>query len=279
MSWCEANGVDYLLGLARTLVCSGFWAASCTRRSCDSRHRRASRVFKDFTYRTQKSWSRERRVVGKAEHLAKGSNPRFVVTSLSAEELTPARCTKSATVLVAKWRTESRSSRCVCSPTARVARRCGRTSCGCGCRAWRTCFWWRCVSRPARHGDVARALRYDPLEVLKIGALVRTTVRRVWISLSRVSVPAAVAQAFENYNGGGRRCRLRDRTIRSENQRFPRPPRRDPARTASQRRLHGPSSPPAASPAFVTVVTPLSDLARPPLNAACRGVVRKRASP
>jgi Transposase DDE domain group 1 len=43
-----------------------------------------TRVFKDFAYRTHKSWSRERRVVGKAEHLAKGPNPRFVVTSLAA---------------------------------------------------------------------------------------------------------------------------------------------------------------------------------------------------
>jgi hypothetical protein len=45
---------------------------------------RPARVFKDFTYRTHKSWSRERRVVGQAEHLAKGANPRFVVTSLTA---------------------------------------------------------------------------------------------------------------------------------------------------------------------------------------------------
>src|SRR4029077_13655024 len=45
-----------------------------------------SRVFKDFQYRTRKSWSSERRVIGKAEHLEKGSNPRFVVTSLSREE-------------------------------------------------------------------------------------------------------------------------------------------------------------------------------------------------
>ena len=42
-------------------------------------------MFKDFTYQTKKTWSRERRVVGKAEHLAKGENPRFVVASLNAE--------------------------------------------------------------------------------------------------------------------------------------------------------------------------------------------------
>jgi hypothetical protein len=45
----------------------------------------ATRVFKDFSYRTHKSWSRQRRVIGKAEHLDKGPNPRFVVTSLTPE--------------------------------------------------------------------------------------------------------------------------------------------------------------------------------------------------
>lgn len=45
----------------------------------------ASRVFGEFAYQTRTSWSRARRVVAKAEHLAKGANPRFVVTSLGAE--------------------------------------------------------------------------------------------------------------------------------------------------------------------------------------------------
>ena len=48
---------------------------------------KTARVYKDFRYRTRKSWSRERRVIGKAEHLAKGSNPRFVATSFSMEKL------------------------------------------------------------------------------------------------------------------------------------------------------------------------------------------------
>ena len=46
----------------------------------------AARVFKDFSYQTRDSWSRTRRVVGKAEHLDKGPNPRFVVTSLAAAQ-------------------------------------------------------------------------------------------------------------------------------------------------------------------------------------------------
>ncbi len=45
-----------------------------------------ARVFTEFEYQTLKNWSRCRRVVAKAEHLAKGSNPRFVVTSLSAKD-------------------------------------------------------------------------------------------------------------------------------------------------------------------------------------------------
>ena len=44
-------------------------------------------MFKDFRYRTLDSWSRERRVIGKAEHLPRGANPRFVVTSLGAERM------------------------------------------------------------------------------------------------------------------------------------------------------------------------------------------------
>ncbi len=47
---------------------------------------RAVRYFRSFGYRTRTSWSRRRRVVGKAEHLSKGANPRFVVTSLDAEQ-------------------------------------------------------------------------------------------------------------------------------------------------------------------------------------------------
>src|SRR6266576_2082127 len=46
----------------------------------------SARIFREFFYRTRSSWSRARRVVAKAEHLAKGENPRFVVTSLDAQD-------------------------------------------------------------------------------------------------------------------------------------------------------------------------------------------------
>ena len=53
-----------------------------------------ARRYRDFTYRTRKSWSRRRRVVGKAEYLSKGANPRFVVTSLSPHKASARRVEK-----------------------------------------------------------------------------------------------------------------------------------------------------------------------------------------
>jgi hypothetical protein len=88
MAWCETHRVDYVFGLARNsrlldeLAIDMAWA--------DDEHERtgqSARRFKDFRYRTRDSWSRRRRVIGKAEHLAKGANPRFVVTSLKRRDI------------------------------------------------------------------------------------------------------------------------------------------------------------------------------------------------
>ena len=88
MRWCERNHVDYVLGLAKNqrldqIIGRELQAAKEQFEATG----KAARVFKDFRYRTRKSWSRERRVIGKAEHLSKGANPRFVVTSLSCERI------------------------------------------------------------------------------------------------------------------------------------------------------------------------------------------------
>jgi hypothetical protein len=87
MAWCEANRVDFLFGLAKNArLLSTLEAELQDAQQRYAATQQASRVFKDFTYRTRDSWSRERRVVGKAEHLPGGANPRFVVTSLSPEQ-------------------------------------------------------------------------------------------------------------------------------------------------------------------------------------------------
>ena len=88
MSWCEANGVDYLFGLQRNQRLVGEISSDleAARQHCQESGKPARR-FKDFRYRTRQSWSRERRVVGKAEVLPRGDNPRFVVTSLKPNRI------------------------------------------------------------------------------------------------------------------------------------------------------------------------------------------------
>ncbi len=87
MDWCDDNGVDYILGMSRSsrLVVriakqmkkakKKFWKTQ-----------KPSRYYRDFKFRTRKSWSRSRRVVGKAEQIHGKENPRFVVTSLRKED-------------------------------------------------------------------------------------------------------------------------------------------------------------------------------------------------
>lgn len=87
MAWCETHGVQYLFGFARNPRLRRKIAGPL--REAKREHQRtgkAARVFREFFYRTQSSWSRSRRVVAKAEHLGKGENPRFVVTSLGAQD-------------------------------------------------------------------------------------------------------------------------------------------------------------------------------------------------
>ena len=87
MAWCEANGVDYVFGLARNARLEAEIKEELTeaKRLCEESAKPA-RVFKDFIYQTLDSWSTARRVIGKAEHLPAGANPRFIVTSLSAAQ-------------------------------------------------------------------------------------------------------------------------------------------------------------------------------------------------
>jgi hypothetical protein len=87
MAWCETAGVEYLFGLARNArLCRIIGAQLHQARLQHATTGLPARVFAEFEYRTQKSWSRARRVVAKAEHLEKGSNPRFVVTSIPAAQ-------------------------------------------------------------------------------------------------------------------------------------------------------------------------------------------------
>lgn len=88
LSWCENNNVDYVLGLAKNQRLTSELEQELARvEEQFERTGQPARQFKDFVYQTRDSWSRSRRVIGKAEHLSKGSNPRFVVTSLSKQRV------------------------------------------------------------------------------------------------------------------------------------------------------------------------------------------------
>jgi len=88
MAWCEANGVDYILGMAKNERLKAMLSEEMEEaRGIFEETGCAARVFGDLLYRTLTSWSRHRRVVAKAEHLAKGSNPRFVVTSVPEDDM------------------------------------------------------------------------------------------------------------------------------------------------------------------------------------------------
>ncbi len=186
MAWCEANGVDYVLGLAKNKRLErilGKELQEAKQQFETTGH--AARVFKDFIYRTRKSWGRSRRVVGKAEHLRKGANPRFVVTSLSAEKF-DAR-TLYEQEYCARGEMENRIKE------QQLYLFADRTSAH-SMRANQLRLWFSSVAYTLlqvirefglKGTKLARA-RCDTirLKLLKIGAVVRVTVRRVWLSLS-----------------------------------------------------------------------------------------------
>jgi hypothetical protein len=186
MRWCEENHVDFLFGLAKNKRLTKILGKELHEAQLEyQRTGVAARVFKDFSYRTQKSWNGERRVVGKAEHLAKGSNPRFVVTSLSAE-----RCDARTLYEVrycARGEMENRIKE------QQLCLFADRTSCATmranQLRLSLSSVAYVLLQALRQHGlqdtEFAKA-RCDTLrlKLLKVGAVVTVTVRRVWFSLT-----------------------------------------------------------------------------------------------
>jgi hypothetical protein len=186
MAWCEANRVDYLFGLARNARLSAAIAAEMDEaRTAAEATGKPARRFCDFTWRTLSSWSRERRVIGKAEWTAGEANPRFVVTSLSAAE-TEARHLYEATYC-ARGEMENRIKECQLDLFA------DRTSTA-TLRANQVRLWFAsaayallCALRRIglAHTRFATATCGTiRLRLLKIGALVRTSVRRISVAMA-----------------------------------------------------------------------------------------------
>jgi hypothetical protein len=209
MTWCEENGVDYVLGLARN--------ARLVRAIGGELHRVkavfeqtgvASRIFSEFFYRTKKSWSGSRRVVAKAEHLSKGSNPRFVVTSLPREAMEGRPLYED--VYCARGEMENRIKE------QQLALFADRTSTAHlrsnQLRLYLSSFAYGLMQALRRLGlsgtEMAKAqCQTIRLKLLKIGAQIRITVRKVWISLSSGHPGAALFGAvYRNLQAVVLRC-------------------------------------------------------------------------
>jgi hypothetical protein len=186
MSWCEANNVDFLLGLAKNKRLQTLLQPALDQAAVQyAQTKQPCRIFQEFDYSTLDSWSQSRRVVGKAEHLDKGSNPRFVVTSLKAEAYSAQSLYEQE--YCARGDMENRikeqqlmlfADRVSCSTMrANQVRLCLATVAYVLMRALRQ-YGLEQTELASAQCDTIR------VKLLKIGALVRVTVRKVWVSLS-----------------------------------------------------------------------------------------------
>jgi hypothetical protein len=186
MSWCEHHDVDYVFGLARNNRLQKHMSAAMREAEREAqRTGKSARLFRDFRYSTIDSWSRRRRVIGKAEHIRDKANPRYIVTSLAKTEWDAQRLYER--FYCARGEMENRIK------DAQLELFADRTSChsfrGNQLRLWFASFAYVLVEALRRLGlkgtelavATAGTLR---LKILKIGAVVTLSVRRVKLAMS-----------------------------------------------------------------------------------------------
>ena len=187
MGWCEANRVDFVFGLARNsrLEAALLEPLAQARRLCIASGKPA-RVFRDFQYCTIDSWSRTRRVVGKAEHTLDGANPRFVVTSLKRTRVAYDARALYEDLYCARGEAENRIGEQFELFADRAS---SATMAANQLRMWFSAMAYVLVDTLRRIGlrftqfadASAQTIR---LKLLKLGALVRTSIRRVHFAIA-----------------------------------------------------------------------------------------------
>ena len=189
MSWCEGNGVEYVLGLARNprlrrIIGGEMWEAAEQWKTTGQ----PARVFSEFSYRAKKTknggWERERRVVAKAEHLEGKENPRFIVTSLSNAPWAAQALYEE--LYCARGDMENRIKEQLSLFADRVSAETMRAN---QLRLYFSVMAYVLMSGLRRLGLKATELAQAQvstirIKLLKIGARVRVTVRKVWISMA-----------------------------------------------------------------------------------------------
>ena len=186
MAWCEANGVHFLFGLAKNERLIAEIASELARVEARSRRSgKPARCFKSFMWETRRSWSRKRRVVAKAEFTNGEANPRFVVTSLTRAECKGKYLYEK--LYCARGEMENRIKECQLDLYA------DRTSTG-TLRANQLRLWFASLAYVLLCALRRIGLHHTQftdascgtirLKFLKIGALVRISVRRIKIAMA-----------------------------------------------------------------------------------------------
>jgi hypothetical protein len=192
MAWCEQNRVDYVFGLARNTrlvaLIEDELAAACAAAQQDGQ---PARRFKDFQWTTLDSWSRRRRVVAKAEWTKDEANPRFVVTSLKRTEAGARHLYEN--IYCARGEMENRIKECqldlYTDRTSAATMRANQL------RLWFASMAYVLICALRRIGLAETVFANATcgtirLKLLKIGALVRISARRIKIAMAS-ACPAA----------------------------------------------------------------------------------------
>jgi len=186
MAWCEANGIDFILGLAKNVRLTRAIGAELVEARDESRLTgQPARRFKELTWTTRKSWSRKRRVIAKAEWTRGEANPRFIVTSLTETDGGSRQLYE--TVYCARGEMENRIKECQMDLFA--DRTSTRTMKANQLRLWFASMAYVLVESLRRVALQATELADASCgtirrKLLKIGALVTISVRRIKFALA-----------------------------------------------------------------------------------------------
>jgi hypothetical protein len=194
MAWCEANDVHFLFGLAKNDRLIAVIAGELAQAAAKSRRTgKPARYFKEFRWQTRKSWSRVRRVVAKAEFTKDEANPRFVVTSLTRAACKPKYLYEK--LYCARGEMENRIKECqldlYADRTSTATMRANQLRLWFASMAYVLLCALRRIALPHTRFDNASCGTIR-LKLLKIGALVSVSVRRIKIAMASGCPTAAV---------------------------------------------------------------------------------------
>jgi hypothetical protein len=186
MAWCEANRIEYIFGLARNERLESRIAPALQDACLICRQSgQATRIFRDFMWSTKKSWSRRRRVIAKAEWTRMGANPRFIVTSLKPDRWAARALYED--LYCARGDMENRIKECQLDLYA--DRTSAHTMRANQIRLWFASLAYVLICALRRIGLAHTTLAEATcgtirLKLLKIGAQVRVSVRRIKIAMA-----------------------------------------------------------------------------------------------